>query len=93
MNDIIVSLITGILTLIGVVITVISGNNKTQQKVEAQAELTRYRIEQLEKKQDKHNTLIERMYAAEESINLIEEKIKVANHRIDDLESTVNSNS
>lgn len=43
------------------------------------AKLTTYRIEQLEKKVDKHNTVIERTY-------VLEEKMKVANNRIDDLE-------
>lgn len=41
--------------------------------------LMSYRIQQLEKKVDKHNNFAER-------IPLMEEKIKVANHRIDDLE-------
>lgn len=41
--------------------------------------LTTYRIEQLEKKVDKHNSVIERTF-------LLEEKMRVANHRIDDLE-------
>ena len=46
-----------------------------------------YRLEQLEKKQDRHNNLIERMYRVEEQTALQEEKIKVANNRIADLES------
>lgn len=50
------------------------------------SKLTAYRIEQLEKKQDKHNAVIERTYRLEEAVALQEEKIKVANHRIDDLE-------
>lgn len=50
------------------------------------SKLTAYRIEQLEKKQDKHNAVIERTYRLEETVSLHEEKIKVANHRIDDLE-------
>ena len=50
------------------------------------SKLTAYRIEQLEKKQDKHNAVIERTYKLEETVALQEEKIKVANHRIDDLE-------
>ncbi|CAM3291197.1 hypothetical protein [Vagococcus fessus] len=41
-----------------------------------------YRIEQLEKKVEKHNNVIERTY-------ILEEKQKTANHRIDDLESKV----
>ena len=50
------------------------------------SKLTAYRIEQLEKKQDKHNAVIERTYRLEETVKLHDEKIKVANHRIDDLE-------
>lgn len=48
--------------------------------------LIAYRLEELEKKVDKHNSLIERTYSLEEAQAVIEEKIKVANHRIDDLE-------
>ena len=50
------------------------------------SKLTAYRIEQLEKKQDKHNAVIERTYRLEKEVELQAEKIKVANHRIDDLE-------
>ena len=50
------------------------------------SKLTQYRLEQLEKKVDKHNHVVERMYALEERVALNEEKIKVENHRIDDLE-------
>ena len=45
-----------------------------------------YRIDQLEKKQDKHNTLIERMYNVEDRIHVLENKQAVADHRIKDLE-------
>ena len=48
--------------------------------------LTIYRLEQLEKKVDKHNNLVERMYGLEEQVAVIEEKQKVANNRIADLE-------
>ena len=47
-----------------------------------------YRIEQLEKKVEKHNQVVERVYDLERSEAVIEEEIKVANHRIDDLEET-----
>ena len=48
--------------------------------------LLQYRIEQLEKKVDAHNNLITRTYELEKRAELTDEKIRVANHRIDDLE-------
>lgn len=53
------------------------------------SKLTQYRLEQLEKKVQAHNNLIERTYKLEERTELQEEKIKVANHRIEDLENTL----
>lgn len=67
-NDIIVAMLALIGTLAGTF-----GGILTSSK------LTSYKIEQLEKKADKHNSFAER-------IPIIEEKIKVVNHRIDDLE-------
>ena len=48
--------------------------------------LVNYRIAQLEGMVDKHNSMIDRMYCAEKRLDLVDEKLKVANHRIDDLE-------
>lgn len=48
--------------------------------------LMSYRIEQLEKRVDKHNNVIERVYRLEENDAVQDEKIKVVNHRIEDLE-------
>lgn len=48
--------------------------------------LTNYRIEQLEKKVEKHNNVLERVYELEKHEAVIEEEIDVANHRIADLE-------
>ena len=48
--------------------------------------LTTYRIEQLEKKVEKHNNVIERVYELEKGKAVFEEDLKVANHRIEDLE-------
>lgn len=45
----------------------------------ASSRLTNYRIQQLEKKVEKHNSVVERMAVAEK-------EIRVANHRIEDLE-------
>lgn len=46
----------------------------------AASKLTDFRLKQLEAKVEKHNTIIERTY-------VLEEKMRVANHRIDDLEA------
>ena len=48
--------------------------------------LTNYRIEQLEKKVDRHNNVIERVYLLEKADAVEEEEIKVINHRLSDLE-------
>lgn len=48
--------------------------------------LTNYRIEQLEKRVEKHNNVIERVYKLEQADAVEEEEIKVINHRIADLE-------
>ena len=53
----------------------------------ATSKLTNYRIEQLEKKVDKHNDVIERTFRLEESDKLLDEKIEFANKRIEDLEN------
>ena len=47
-------------------------------------------LEELEKKVDKHNSVVERTYGLEEAQAVLEEKIKVANHRIEDLENLEN---
>lgn len=73
------ALISGVVTLIVCMI-----NNHYQQ--DKTRTLVEYRLSQLEKKVDKHNNLIERTYKLEEEVTLHEEKIKVANHRINDLE-------
>ena len=53
------------------------------------SKLTQYRLEQLERKVEVHNQVIDRVYKLEERTELQEEKIKVANHRIGDLEQTL----
>ena len=64
-------IIVAILSLVGTFIGSYSG-----------IRLMSYRIEQLEKKVEKHNNVVERMA-------LVEKDIRVANHRIDDLERKV----
>lgn len=65
-------IIVGLLSLTGTLVGTFGG-------IIASSKLTAYRIGQLEKKVDKHNNFAER-------IPVIEDRIRVANHRIDDLE-------
>ena len=48
--------------------------------------LVNYRLQQLEKRVQAHNNLVERTYHLEGEMELLHEQIKVANHRITDLE-------
>ena len=68
MNEIIVALITGGVTLAGVLIS----NQKSQA-------VTETKIEELTREVREHNNFARRM-------PVVEEQIKVINHRIDDLE-------
>ena len=76
-----------IVALLGLVGT-LAGSYLANRKSTA---LIVYRLEQLEQKVSKHNNLVERTYALEESVALLEERQKVANHRIDDLEKVHNN--
>ena len=80
-NNFVGVLLSALVTLIG-----------TVGGIAVSGRLTAYRIEQLEKKVDKHNTVIERTYALEKNQELFCEKLKVANHRIDDLEKEAETN-
>lgn len=73
------AIIVGALALIGTIIGNLIGNNKT-------AALVSYRLEQLEQKVNLHNNAVERLYKAEQAIEVQKEQIKVANHRLEDLE-------
>lgn len=75
------ALIAACIPAVASIIVNIITNSKT-------AAIMKYRLDILEKKQDKHNSLIERVYHLEEDQRVTAEKIRVANHRIDDLEKT-----
>lgn len=79
METIVAASVTGFVSLMVCLITNHAQNEKTRALME-------YKLEELSKKVDKHNQVIERTYVLEQKIALDEEKIKVANHRIDDLE-------
>lgn len=76
---IIVSIISGIFTLAGTIISVVVGFSKASQKAAIQQAITDTKLEALTAEVRKHNNFAERL-------PVLEEKIAVANHRISDLE-------
>lgn len=87
METIIAALISAAGAVVVCLISQSASHKKFISELEKRDELQAYRIEQLEAKVDKHNNLVERMYRLEDRANVQEEKIKVANHRIEDLEA------
>lgn len=79
MEVIISSTISAAVTLIVCLISNHSQNEKTRALME-------YKLEELTKRVDKHNNTIERTYNLEQRMAVSEEQIRVANHRIADLE-------
>ena len=78
-ESIIVAIITGVITLIGTIITVLATSRKTEENMRIAQAVTDTKLEQLTTEVRQHNDFARR-------IPVIEEQIKVANHRIDDLE-------
>lgn len=79
MTAIIGSVITGVLALVGVVITVLAGNDKTNKAIQTNQAVTDTKLEELTREVREHNNFARR-------VPVIEEQIKVVNHRIEDLE-------
>ena len=79
MESIIAALITGALALAGVIIT----NNRNQAKMDAKLDkrqaITDVKIEELTREVREHNNFARRM-------PVVEEQVKVINHRLNDLE-------
>lgn len=71
-----VAIISGVLTLIGVIITVVYGNKKNTKNTEDYTKLTLYRIDQLEKKVELHNNAVERLYIAEGNIKELQHEVR-----------------
>lgn len=82
-ESIVVALITGGISLFGTILTVLGSSRKTNdsinKKLEISQAVTDTKIEELTREVRAHNNFAQRM-------PVVEEKIKVINHRIDDLE-------
>lgn len=79
-NEIIVAIITGGLSFLGVVVTNLSSNRKMQSEMKTQQAVTDTKIEELTREVREHNNFAKR-------VPVLEEKIKVMNHRLSGLEN------
>lgn len=79
METILSAFIGGLFSLVVCLLTNKAQHDKT-------VALVSYRLEQLEREVQKHNNIVERTYHLEQITAVQEEQIRVANHRIDDLE-------
>lgn len=83
MENIISSAITGGLALIGIILTNLSSNKKIEQQLDKAQAVTDCKIDTLTREVREHNNFAKRM-------PVVEEQIKVINHRISDLEVKIN---
>lgn len=82
MEGIIAATITGVLALLGVIFSNVMSNRKIEHSLDKAQAVTDTKIDELTREVREHNNFARR-------IPVIEEQIKVANHRIDDLEKKV----
>jgi len=82
-ETIITALITGGLALLGVIFTSMQSNKKIESQLDKKQAVTDTKIEELTREVREHNNFAKRM-------PVVEEKIKVINHRVDDLEKRGN---
>lgn len=74
------AIIVALITLAGTIITVLASSKKTEQSIKINQAITDTRLEELTREVREHNNFAQRM-------PVIEEQIKVINHRISDLEA------
>ena len=77
------TIISGVISAIAAIVVCVINQTTQARKTEA---IISYKLDELTKRVDKHNNVIERTYKLEELTAVQEEQIKVANHRIEDLE-------
>ena len=78
-SEIIVAVIAGIVTILATIITVWAGMRKSAQQAATQQAITDTKLDELTREVRTHNDFARR-------VPVLEEQIKVANHRIEDLE-------
>lgn len=79
MAGVVAAAITGLLALLGVIVSNIGSNRKIEHSLETSQAVTDCKIDELAREVREHNNFARRM-------PVVEEQIKVINHRLKDLE-------
>lgn len=80
------AIITGAVAIIVCMINNAYQRKESEKQHNTTIALIEYKLNELSNRVNKHNNLVERTYALEQHEAVIEEQVKVVNHRIDDLE-------
>lgn len=80
------ALITGAVAIVVCLVNNIWQQKEAEKKHNTTIALIEYKLDQLTHKVELHNNAVERLYKVETALGLQEERMRVANHRIDDLE-------
>lgn len=80
------ALITGAVAIVVCLINNIYQRRAANKQHHTTVALIEYKLDQLTRKVELHNNAVERLYKVENTIGVQTEQIKVANHRIEDLE-------
>lgn len=86
MIEITIALITGICSVIGVVLTTLSSNRKLQHQLEINQAVVNTKIESLTEEVRKHNNFTVRVPILEEQVSSLNCEIKELKHKIEVLE-------
>ena len=81
MYSVIAAVITGLLTLAGVIVTNVSGNRSLQTKLERTQAVTETKLEELTREVREHNHFALRMPVMEEKLRVLEHRIKALENK------------
>lgn len=87
MAEIIIALITGVCSILGVIVTTSASNRKLQHQLEVNQAVVNTKIENLTEEVRKHNNFTVRVPILEEQVATLQEEIKELKHKIEVLEN------
>lgn len=86
MAEIIIALITGVCSILGVIVTTSASNRKLQHQLEVNQAVVNTKIESLTEEVRKHNNFTVRVPILEEQVSALHEEMKELKHKIEVLE-------